>query len=141
MLNNIDPLLNGDLLKVLRDMGHGDELVIADANFPAMSLGVPVIRYDGVGTESLLRAIMKYLPLDPYADHCAFRMAVVEDASKLPAICQSYSDILVESGQQVEIQPVERFAFYERARNAYVIIASGERKPYANLILKKGVII
>lgn len=140
MLNNIDPLLNGNLLKAMRDMGHGDELIVVDANFPAASLGIPVIRYDGVGTERLLKAILTHLPLDDYVSENLFRMEVVEDASIIPDICQNYVSLLKELGHGSVITPLERFEFYRRAKEGFAVVATGERAQYANLILKKGVV-
>jgi len=140
MLTNIDPLLNGDLLKSLSDMGHGDELVIADAHFPSASLGIPVIRYDGVGTEPLLAAILHYFPLDEYADAAVFSMQVVDEPQAQPAICQRYQTLLNSTAQGHQLVALERFDYYQRAKQAYTVIATGESAQYANLILKKGVV-
>jgi len=140
MLINIDPLLNGDLLKALSDMGHGDELVIADAHFPSASLGVPVIRYDGVGTEPLLAAILRYFPLDGYADAAALSMQVVNEPQTQPVICKRYQNLVNSAAQGHKLTALERFSFYQRAKKAYAVIATGESAQYANLILKKGAI-
>ncbi|MDP8997967.1 MAG: ribose ABC transporter, partial [Pseudomonadota bacterium] len=136
----IHPLLGPDLLHALQSMGHGDELVIADANFPASSLGPKVVRADGIGGVNLLTAILTHLPLDTYAEIAAWRMAMVEDANKVPEICVTYQDIVTRLAGKFSVAPLERFAFYERAKKAAYIVASGETAIYANIILKKGVV-
>ena len=140
MLIGIHPLLGPDLLYALQSMGHGDEIVIADANFPASSLGPKVVRADGIGGVNLLTAILTHLPLDTYAETAAWRMAVVEDANKVPEICVTYQDIVTRLAGKFSVAPLERFAFYERAKKAAYIVASGETAIYANIILKKGVV-
>lgn len=140
MLRGIHPLLGPDLLHALRSMGHGDEIVIADGNFPASTQGPKVVRADGLGGEALLEAILTHMPLDTYAPAAAFRMAVVEDPDSLPAICRSYQSIVDRLAGPFVIAPLERFAFYERAAKAAYIVASGERAAYANILLKKGVV-
>lgn len=139
MLRGIHPLLGPDLLHALRTMGHGDEIVIADANFPASTLGPKVIRADGVKAEPLLEAILLHLPLDTYAPAAAWRMEIVGDAARVPDICTSYQRIVARLAGSFAIESVERFAFYERSRQAAYIVATGEQQLYANLILKKGV--
>ncbi|MCG7504931.1 RbsD/FucU family protein [Mesorhizobium retamae] len=140
MLRGIHPLLGPDLLHALRSMGHGDEIVIADGNFPASTQGPKVVRADGLGGEALLEAILTHMPLDTYAPAAAFRMAVVEDPDRLPDICRSYQSIVDRLAGPFVIAPLERFAFYERAAKAAYIVASGERAAYANILLKKGVV-
>jgi|SRR5450631_1915514 L-fucose mutarotase len=140
MLIGIHPLLGPDLLHALQSMGHGDEIVIADANFPASSLGPKVVRADGIGGVNLLTAILTHLPLDTYAETAAWRMAMVEDANKVPEICVTYQDIVTRLAGKFSVAPLERFAFYERAKKAAYIVASGETAIYANIILKKGVV-
>ncbi len=140
MLIGIHPLLGPDLLHALQTMGHGDEIVIGDANFPAASQGPKVIRADGIGGVNLLTAILTHFPLDPYADTAAWRMAVVEDPNKIPEICVIYQDIVSRLAGKFTVAPLERFAFYERAKKAAYIVASGETAIYANIILKKGVV-
>jgi len=140
MLIGIHPLLGPDLLHALQSMGHGDEIVIADANFPASSLGPKVVRADGIGGVNLLTAILTHLPLDTYAETAAWRMAMVEDANKVPEICVTYQDIVTRLVGKFSVAPLERFAFYERAKKAAYIVASGETAIYANIILKKGVV-
>lgn len=140
MLRGIHPLLGPDLLHALQSMGHADEIVVADANFPASTQGPKVIRADGLGGEALIEAILTHMPLDTFADASAFRMAMVEDPLRVPDICKSYQDIVHRLAGPFQIEPIERFAFYERSKRAAYIVASGETAVYANLILKKGVV-
>ena len=143
MLKNIPPILSPELLKVLCEMGHGDEIILADGNFPAESIGKDaiVIRADGHGTLELLEAILQFLPLDQYVENPVALMKVVDGDPCKPTIWDSYKQKLNESGNDpAKIEMVERFAFYERAHHAYAIIATGESAIYANVLLKKGVV-
>lgn len=143
MLKNIPPILSPELLKVLCEMGHGDEIILADGNFPAESIGKDaiVIRADGHGTVELLEAILQFLPLDQYVENPVALMKVVNGDPCKPTIWDSYKQKLNESGNDsTKIEMVERFAFYERAHHAYAIIATGESAIYANVLLKKGVV-
>jgi L-fucose mutarotase len=140
MLRNIHPLLGPDLLFALRTMGHADEIVIADANFPASSLGPKVVRADGLGAEALVEAILTHMPLDTFASVSAWRMAMVDTPEIVPPICLSFQEIVDQLAGPFMIEPLERFAFYERASKAAYIVATGEQALYANLILKKGVV-
>ena len=141
MLNGLSPLLTPELLKILCEMGHGDEIVLADGNFPSEAIGQRVVRLDAhVGTD-VLKAIMSVFPIDTYSDPNAFLMEVVPGDNVETPIWDEYSHIMKESeGETVRIGHIERFAFYERAKKAYAVIATGETALYANLILKKGVI-
>lgn len=143
MLKNIPPILSPELLKVLCEMGHGDEIILADGNFPAESIGKDaiVVRADGHGTVELLEAILQFLPLDQYVENPVALMKVVDGDPCKPTIWDSYKQKLNESGNDpAKIEIVERFAFYERAHHAYAIIATGESAIYANVLLKKGVV-
>lgn len=143
MLKNIPPILSPELLKVLCEMGHGDEIILADGNFPAESIGKDaiVIRADGHGTVELLEAILQFLLLDQYVEKPVALMKVVDGDPCKPTIWDSYKQKLNESGNDpAKIEMVERFAFYERAHHAYAIIATGESAIYANVLLKKGVV-
>ncbi len=137
MLKGISPLLSPDLLKILCEMGHGDEIVLADANYPAESCGPMVIRADGLGIPELLEAILKLFPLDTFVDENVILMSPDQGT---PPIWEKYHEILLNSGEKARIKTVTRFEFYERAAKAYAIVATGERALYGNVILKKGVI-
>jgi len=141
MLKNVPKLLSPALLKVLCEMGHGDEIVIGDANFPSESYGQRVIRADGIGGEALLDAILTMIPLDTYADSNLMLMALTpSDEGKVnPVIWEKYKAIAAKDGN-ARIEMLGRFEFYERAKKAYAVIASGEEAIYANVIIKKGVI-
>jgi L-fucose mutarotase len=140
MLRGIHPLLGPDLLHALRSLGHGDEVVIADANFPSHSLGPRVIRLDGIDAVAAADAILTHLPLDTFVDAAAFRMEVVGDPGAVPPICQAFAELVTNLAGPFEVRSLERFAFYERARQAAFIVATGERRLYGNLILKTGVL-
>ncbi len=144
MLIGIDPLLGPDCLAVLRGMGHGDRLVIADANFPAASSAARLVRMDGANLLQALGAVLSVLPIDDFEPNALVSMQVVGQSSEVPAVppvlqaAQALVDRLVPGAPR--ITHVERFAFYELARKAYAVIATGERAFYGNLILRKGVI-
>jgi L-fucose mutarotase len=142
MLNGIPAILSPELLKVMMEMGHGDELVIADWNFPAASMARRLIRADGHGVPELLEAILKFFPLDRYVDRPVALMQVVPGDPTKPVIWEQYRSIVKKAEAKFgEFELVERFAFYERAKLAYAILASGESALYANIILKKGVVV
>lgn len=144
MLKGISPLLSPALLKALCEMGHGDELIIADGNFPAESIGknAVVIRADGHGADEILDAVLSVIPLDTYTEKPVALMEIVPgDDCPVPEIWGRYEDILNKyEPEHHDIEMTERFAFYERAKNAYLIIATGETAIYANVLLKKGVV-
>ncbi len=141
MLKAIDPLLNPDLLYVLRAMGHGDEIVIVDANYPAQSAGPDVIRLDAVDATRALDAVLSVMPLDTFVDEACWRMEVVGDAeSDEPIFAEFRAVIAKREGPRFKLGRLERFAFYERARHCFAVIATGERRLYGNVILKKGII-
>ena len=140
MLKGISPLISPELLKVLDEMGHGDEIVLADANFPSSSIGQRVIRADGIGTAELLAAILPLFPLDQYdSDHFVL-MEVVPGDTVVPVIWEAYKAVLNYYEPGTEVHKIERFAYYERAKKAYCVVATGEKAQYANIILKKGVV-
>lgn len=144
MLKGIPKILSPELLKVLCEMGHSDRLVIADGNFPSESMGkdAVVIRADGHGVPELLDAILQVFPLDTYVDKPVNLMEVMPgDTAKTP-IWDTYREIIRrhdERGDSV-VGNIERFAFYEEAKTAYAIIATGESAVYANVMLQKGVV-
>jgi len=141
MLKNLSPLLSPELLKILCEMGHGDEIVLADGNFPAASHHDRVVRLDAHGGVEVLKAIMSVFPLDTYAEANALLMEVVPGDNVETPIWAEYDAVLKGAeGDAVRMGNIERFAFYERAKKAYAVIATGEGALYANLILKKGVI-
>lgn len=144
MLKGISPLICPELLKALCEMGHGDELIIADGNFPSQSIGknAVVIRADGHGAAEILDAVLKLIPLDAYVEKPVALMQVVPgDSCPTPQIWETYKNILHHAEpEHSDIEMMERFAFYDRAKNAYLIIATGETAIYANVLLKKGVV-
>lgn len=121
-------------------MGHGDEIVLADANFPSCSISNNIVRADGLSGTELLKAILELFPLDTYSENQVFLMEVVPGDDYKPEIWKEYKNILLESGEPCNIGYIERFAFYERAKQSFAVIASGEEALYANVILKKGVV-
>ncbi len=141
MLKNIPPIFSPELMKTLMEMGHGDEIVLADGNFPAASVARRLIRCDGHGVPELLEAILQFLPLDTYVDRPVAVMQVVPGDPVEPTIWEQYESILKSSGQpHADLDYLERFRFYDRARNAYAVVATSEKALYANIILKKGVL-
>ena len=141
MLKGIPPIISPELLMVLMEMGHGDEIVLADGNFPAASSAQRLIRADGHGVCELLEAVLKFFPLDAYVAKPVALMEVVPGDSVKPTIWEDYRKIIAASGEKFsDFDRVERFDFYERAEDAYAIVATGEKALYANVILKKGVL-
>lgn len=139
MLKGIPSILSPELLKIMMEMGHGDEIIIADGNFPAASHAQRLVRCDGHGIPEVLEAILKLLPLDQYVESPVALMSVVPGDPIVPVIWDEYKAEIAKYGD-VKIEYLERFAFYERAKKAYAIIATGEKAQYANVILKKGVV-
>ncbi|XP_075874772.1 fucose mutarotase [Nelusetta ayraudi] len=146
VLKGIPSVLSPELLYALAKMGHGDELVLADANFPASSIcacGPTEIRADGLRIPQLLEAILKLFPLDTYVEHSAAVMDLVESDKQrglAVPVWKTYEVLLHQSCPEASLELVERFAFYDRAKKAFAIVATGETSLYGNLILKKGVI-
>lgn len=143
MLKNIPKIVSPQLLKVLCEMGHGDEIVLADGNFPAESMGkgAIVVRADGHGVAELLDAVLALVPLDQYAEQPAALMEAVPGDPCVPVIWDEYKALLDAHGEDSQrIQMLERFAFYKRAKKAYAVVATGETAIYANILLKKGVV-
>lgn len=139
MLKGIPSILSPELLKIMMEMGHGDEIIIADGNFPAASHAQRLVRCDGHGVPKVLEAILKLLPLDQYVENPVALMNVVPGDPVVPIIWDEYKAEIAKYGD-VKIEYLERFEFYERAKKAYAIIATGEKSQYANVILKKGVV-
>lgn len=144
MLKGIPKILSPELLKVLCEMGHSDRLVLADGNFPAESMGkgAIVIRCDGHGVAELLDAILQVFPLDTYVEHPVSLMEVMAGDPVETPIWDTYRQIIERHDARGEktVGHMERFAFYEEAKKAYAIIATGETALYANVMLQKGVV-
>ncbi|WP_312644167.1 RbsD/FucU domain-containing protein [Hydrogenoanaerobacterium sp.] len=141
MLKGIPSILTPELLKILMEMGHGDELVIADGNFPRFAHPERVVRLDGHGIPEILDAVLKFMPLDPYVDHPTVFMAVLPDDPYVPVIWPVYQEI----GEKYEEKglrniTINKFDFYDRAKKAYAVVTTSEGALYANIILKKGVV-
>lgn len=141
MLKGIPSILSPELLKTLMEMGHGDELVLADGNFPKFAHPANVIRLDGHGIPEILDAILHFFPLDPYVEHPTVFMAVLPDDPYKPEIWPVYREI----GKKYEKdglreETIDKFTFYERAKKAYAVVTTSESALYANVILKKGVV-
>ena len=140
MLKGISPLLSPDLLATLARMGHGDEIILADAHFPGESLGPEVIRADGLRIAPLLDAILPLFELDSFVPHPLAMMDAVPGDSLDPAVEAAYLEAIQRHAPNTpEIERVERFAFYERAQNAFAVVMTGETAKYGNILLVKGV--
>ena len=135
MLKGISPLVSPELLKTLAEMGHGDEIVLSDAHFPAHSVNARVLRADGLPADRLLAAISPLFELDAYATPVVMMAPVAGDALD-PTVEAAYRQALGYTGK---IEQMERYAFYDRARKAYAVVVTGETRKYGNVILKKGV--
>ena len=141
MLKHLDPLLTPELLHALRAMGHGDEIVIVDANYPAESAGPQVVRLDGVDATRALDAVLSVMPLDDFTPEACWRMEVVGAPKEEQPIFDEFRKVIAaREGAKFKLASLERFAFYERANACYAIVATGERRLYGNIILKKGVV-
>jgi L-fucose mutarotase len=141
MLKGIHPLLHADLLHALAAMGHGDEIAIVDANFPAASLGKRVLHVAGASAPAALDAVLTVFPLDAFARPAALTMQVAGDADALPEPVGDFAAVFTRHGlAELEIGHLERGAFYERARNAFAVVRTGELRPYGNILIIKGVV-
>ena len=139
MLKGLSPLLSPDLLHALASMGHGDEIVLADANFPAATHAKRLVRMPGIDAPALLDAVLSVMPLDDFVAQAALTMQVVGDADARPPAVRDFDAVLHKHGYSPSAA-LERFAFYERAARAFTIVASGEARIYGNILLKKGVV-
>ena len=140
MLKGIDPLLNADLLYVLMAMGHGDDLVIVDANFPDTANAERLVRLDGNSATDALAAVLTVLPLDTFVANPCATMTPVDGGPK-PEIVSEFEQIAADAeGAAVGFEQVERFEFYERAAESFAIVSTSERRLYGNVIVKKGII-
>lgn len=142
MLKGISKIVSPELIKTLCEMGHGDEIVIADGNFPAETFGKRVIRADGIGGAEMLKAVLSLIPLDTYSDPNMILMRLMDcDKGKInPVIWNEYEKIATAEDENVRIGNIDRFEFYDHAKTAFAVIATGEEAVYANIILKKGVV-
>ena len=142
MLKGIPIAISPDLMHALMNMGHGDEIVIADGNFPSDTNAQRLIRADGLDVCTILKAVMQFFPLDTFAEDHVVIMKVVDPNAPEPTIWSDFRKILNDAeGREVKLTPIERFNFYERSRSAYCIVATSEKARYANIILKKGVFV
>ncbi|MBE6359577.1 MAG: L-fucose mutarotase [Lentisphaerae bacterium] len=137
MLKGVPKIISPDLLKILAMMGHGDELVIADAHFPAYSFNSNVVRADAAPSPAMLEAILKLIELDQYVDTPVMLMATVPGDKHDPELIKEINTVLGKDAERVDY--IERFAFYERAKKAFAVVVSGESRVYGNIIVKKGV--
>lgn len=140
MLKGIPSVLSPELLKILMEMGHGDEIVISDGNFPGASMAQRLVRADGHGVPEILDAVLKLMPLDKYVEKPVALMEVVKGDNVVPVIWDEFKGIIGKYEPDTKIEHMERFAFYERAKKAYAVVNTGEQAIYANIILKKGVV-
>jgi L-fucose mutarotase len=140
MLKGIPPILGPDLLYILRAMGHGDEIAIVDANYPADSAGPELVRLDGLSATDVLDAVLTVMPLDTYVDEQAFGMEVVGDPDKREKTHKEFDKLIKAYEPKMKLSMLERFAFYERVHGAYAIVQTGERRLYGNVLLKKGIV-
>jgi len=146
MLKGIDHRLNAEVLYVLRSMGHGDILIISDMNFPSKSLAKETVhgellRMENISAPEAIKAILSVLPLDTFVEDFAGRIKVVDSPEKLPPVQEeAMSAIMAEEGSGRNMVPIERFAFYDLARNAYAVIQTGEQRLYGCFMLRKGII-
>ena len=141
MLINIDPILSPELLHALRSMGHGDKLVLADANFPSASLAKKLIRLDGVNIPNAAKAILSVLPLDSFVDYPVERMEIDDNPDEINDVHQDLIDVLkISAGDKWKVGSIERFKFYEKAKQAYMIVSTTDARAFGCFIITKGVI-
>ena len=141
MLININPILSPELLHALRSMGHGDKLVLADANFPSASLAKKLIRLDGVNIPNAAKAILSVLPLDSFVDYPVERMEIDDNPDEINDVHQDLIDVLkISAGDKWKVGSIERFKFYEEAKQAYMIVSTTDARAFGCFIITKGVI-
>ena len=142
MLKGLDPLLGADLLHVLRSMGHGDELVIVDANFPAASSGPRVVRLDGISATRALQAVLSVMPLDDFVDEACLRMEVVGDPAAVPEVCKEFQEIIdARRGQPLQVGQARTLRLLRaRACRPSPSLQTGETRLYGNVLLKMGIV-
>jgi L-fucose mutarotase len=140
MLKGIDPLLGPDLLRVLRAMGHGDEIAIVDGNYPAEEHGKRVIRLDGHGAPRILDAILSVMPVDDMVPEAVWRPAAYRDPNRMEPVFADFATVLLKHEPKQRIVPLVGDDFYNKVKTSFAIVASGERKLFGNIVVKKGVI-
>lgn len=141
MLLGIPAQISPDLLKIICEMGHGDEIVLADANFPSASMAQRLVRADGIEMPKLLSGVLELFPLDQYDSRNFILMEKCEGDEADVSVWSEYKNILNKYCPETQMSFMERFDYYERAKNAYAVVATGERRQYANIILKKGCVL
>lgn len=140
MLKGISPLISPKLLETLARMGHGDEIILADAHFPGETFNNNVLRADGLKIDDLLEAILPLFELDSYVDSPLTMMAAVEGDALDPKVEEAYlKSIRITNPNVAPIERIDRFDFYDRAKNAFAVVMTGETAKYGNILLKKGV--
>ncbi|MEZ5932756.1 MAG: RbsD/FucU domain-containing protein [Alphaproteobacteria bacterium] len=141
MLKGLDPLLNAELLGVLSAMGHGDDIVLADSNFPATTMAKRLVRMPGISAPRVLEAVLSVMPLDDFVDEPCGRIEVVGDPYAVPEVCRDFQEIIDrEVNGGIRLARIERFEFYRRAREAFAVVQTGETRLYGCILLKMGVV-
>lgn len=141
MLKGIDPLLSPELLHALAAMGHGDEIVLVDCHYPAVSTARRLVRLDGADLPAVARAVLSVLPVDDFIDEPVAAMEMVDTPEVIPDVQREVFGLVREAeGRDVGVERIERFAFYDRAREAFAIVVTGESRPYGCVIFSKGVV-
>lgn len=140
MLKNIPSNLSPELFENMMKMGHGDKILLADANYPAHTFNKNVIRADGLNIPELLESILKFLPLDTYSDYQVQLMKVVEGEDVVPVIWEDYKEIIGRYEDQFKVEEIERFDFYEMSKSCSCIVLTSEKALYGNIMLTKGVL-
>jgi len=144
MLKGIDPILNADVLYALRAMGHGDMLILADTNFPSDAIAQETVHGELLRIDrpmgEVAQAVLSVMPLDTFVEDFAGRMEIVDDAATVPPVQREVQDAIAATGETRPMVGIERFAFYDLAREAYAVIQTGERRFYGCIMLRKGVI-
>jgi len=140
MLKGLNPLLGPDLLRILRAMGHGDEIAVVDGNYPADADAKRIVRMDGNHAVEIFDAILSVMPVDDFVPEAVFRPAAQGDPAQVVAVHEDFAKVLKRYEPKQKIVPLIGDAFYGRVKAAYAIVASGERRLYGNIVIKKGVI-
>lgn len=140
MLKGITPLLGPELLAILRAMGHGDEIAIVDANYPADAHARRLVRMDGHDAPAILDAVLSLMPLDAAVSDAVFRPCAFGDCGRLEPVFAEFEAVMAQREPGFRLVPIAGKPFYDRVRAAYAVVASGERRLYGNIILRKGVI-